>query len=303
MTVHISARKYFCRAVVITANMAFLLSPLSALADGYRGDYYRHDGEHEHRWREDRWREEGRGPWRYEPRHGWRFEHRPGIWSPYYVWWLINGAPVLRLAPTFTMIEYPNGYYELRGDGISSPYYWAWVSLVTAPLPPPPEPPPSSPIPPPPMMELPPMAPPQMAPPPMAPTPSGGKEVTGTIVGGILGGTVGAVSSRGRSRTAGVIIGTLLGSLLGHEIGKSLDEADELRAAHVLENNKTGQASSWTNPDNGNQITVIPSRAYQSPSGEYCREYQTDVVIGGQKQHAFGTACRQPDGQWKIMQQ
>jgi hypothetical protein len=34
-----------------------------------------------------------------------------------------------------TLIEYPNGYYELRGDGITVPYRWVWI-----PKPPPPPP-------------------------------------------------------------------------------------------------------------------------------------------------------------------
>jgi hypothetical protein len=33
----------------------------------------------------------------------------------------------------------------------------------------------------------------------------------------------------------------------------------------------------------------------------YCREYQRDVVVGGQRQESYGTACRQPDGAWKIV--
>ncbi|MCZ6875908.1 MAG: hypothetical protein O7G88_20660 [bacterium] len=48
-----------------------------------------------------------------------------------------------------------------------------------------------------------------------------------------------------------------------------------------------------------NSISV---RTYQIDSGQYCREYQQTVVIGGQEDRAFGTACRQPDGSWQIGQ-
>ena len=47
--------------------------------------------------------------------------------------------------------------------------------------------------------------------------------------------------------------------------------------------------------------TVTPTRTYKDDSGTYCREYQTTVTVGGEEQKAYGTACRQPDGQWKIM--
>lgn len=33
----------------------------------------------------------------------------------------------------------------------------------------------------------------------------------------------------------------------------------------------------------------------------YCREYQRNVVVGGHREESYGTACRQPDGAWKIV--
>jgi hypothetical protein len=41
-----------------------------------------------------------------------------------------------------------------------------------------------------------------------------------------------------------------------------------------------------------------PAVARQQP---YCREYQKTVIIGGQPQPGFGTACMQPDGSWKAI--
>ena len=35
-------------------------------------------------------------------------------------------------------------------------------------------------------------------------------------------------------------------------------------------------------------------------TGEYCRECQQTVVIGGREEDAYGVACRQPDGSWEI---
>ena len=39
-----------------------------------------------------------------------------------------------------SVVQYPNGRYELRGDGIRTAYQWVWIP--SAPLPPPPPPPP-----------------------------------------------------------------------------------------------------------------------------------------------------------------
>lgn len=33
----------------------------------------------------------------------------------------------------------------------------------------------------------------------------------------------------------------------------------------------------------------------------YCREFTKDVLIGGQMQKSYGTACLQPDGSWQVV--
>src|SRR5712692_9016626 len=43
-------------------------------------------------------------------------------------------------APMPTVVQYPHGRYELRGDGVTTAYTWVWV-----PNPPPPPPPPAAP--------------------------------------------------------------------------------------------------------------------------------------------------------------
>jgi len=124
--------------------------------------------------REDRGRERqeerreferrGDGPWRFEHGLGWRFEHRPGIWSPYYLWWWVDGRVVLLPAPTVRMIQYSTGRYELQGDGVSLPYHWVWIAALPPVAPPPPPvaapPPPPAPPPAPPAGSAPPVPPP-----------------------------------------------------------------------------------------------------------------------------------------------
>lgn len=64
--------------------------------------------------------------------------------------------------PPPTVVEYPTGRYELRGDGVTTPYVWVWIPN------PPPPPPPSAAVPP-----VPPAAPPAPSPPAVEPRPSG----------------------------------------------------------------------------------------------------------------------------------
>lgn len=100
-----------------------------------------------------------------------------------------------------------------------------------------------------------------------------------------------------------IFIGSaLVGGLIGYAIGHSSNHPDDRNASSALETNRTGERSTWVNPDNNAQVSVTPVRTYQNSSEEYCREYTTEVRVGGQTQSAYGTACRQPDGSWKIVE-
>ncbi len=68
----------------------------------------------------------------------------------------------------------------------------------------------------------------------------------------------------------------------------------------ALETAPSGTAVQWRNPDTGATSTIVPQPAFQTSGGQVCREFQETVTIGGQPQQAYGTACRQPDGSWKL---
>ena len=131
---------------------------------------------------------------------------------------------------------------------------------------------------------------------------SGENEGVGTALGAIIGGLVGSEVSGGD--TEGVIIGAAIGGMVGNTVGRKLDERDRQRMAYALqeamENQRSGSTQEWYNPDSGNRGTFVPQPAYQTDSGQYCREYQQTVTIGGDSEQMYGTACRQPDGSWKV---
>jgi surface antigen len=126
-------------------------------------------------------------------------------------------------------------------------------------------------------------------------------EQSGQVIGGILGGAAGSQVGGGTGKTVATVAGTLAGVMIGGAVGRSMDDTDRLKAAHSLEYNRTNQPSSWHNPDTGIDYTVTPTRTYQTGGGQYCREYQTDVIVGGKREQAYGTACRQPDGSWQVV--
>jgi surface antigen len=126
------------------------------------------------------------------------------------------------------------------------------------------------------------------------------KAVLGSLGGAGVGAGIAALAG---ASPAWIVGAALMGGLLGGAIGHGLDNRDKEMAAkaarQAFENNRTGQASTWNNPDSGNSGSVTPTRTYQQ-GGTYCREYQQTITVGGEKKQAFGTACRQPDGSWKI---
>jgi surface antigen len=131
------------------------------------------------------------------------------------------------------------------------------------------------------------------------------KTTGGTLVGAAAGGLLGAQVGRGQGQLAAVAVGTLLGAFIGHEVGRSLDRADQLaaeRAAQQSFNGPLNQSIAWNNPESGNRGAIVSTRdGRDTRTGEYCREYQQTVVVGGRSEQAYGTACRQPDGSWKVV--
>lgn len=133
---------------------------------------------------------------------------------------------------------------------------------------------------------------------------SGPKERGGAVVGGVVGGLAGSTIGSGSGQAVAIGVGAILGTIIGSEVGKSLDRADRAymhqTTQRTLESSPSGQTSEWVNPDNGHRGSVTPTQTYESNNGP-CREFQQSVTIDGRTERAYGTACRQPDGSWKIV--
>jgi surface antigen len=133
---------------------------------------------------------------------------------------------------------------------------------------------------------------------------TGPKEGMGTILGTAGGGLLGAQFGRGETQLAATAAGVFLGGLIGNQVGKSLDEADRhaIQEAHYeAREAPLNEPIHWNNPDSGHRGTVTPIREGRTRTGAYCREFQTTVFVGGEAQEGYGTACRQPDGSWRIV--
>ena len=133
---------------------------------------------------------------------------------------------------------------------------------------------------------------------------SGTKEAVGTAGGAVLGGILGSKVGGGSGQLWATGIGAIVGGLVGNSIGQSLDRADQNYMSSANRQAQTapvGETIAWNNPESGNSGTVTPVRDGTAANGNYCREYQQTIYVGGQQETAYGTACEQPDGSWKIV--
>jgi surface antigen len=126
------------------------------------------------------------------------------------------------------------------------------------------------------------------------------KQDQGMIIGAIAGGILGHQVGGGSGQVLATMVGTVAGAAIGGSIGRTMDDYDRMNTAAALENVRTGVPSAWVNPDTGYEYVMTPTNTYDSGTGP-CREYTLDATIGGKTEQIYGTACRQADGSWKVV--
>jgi hypothetical protein len=94
--------------------------------------------------------------------------------------------------------------------------------------------------------------------------------------------------------------GRWLGAALTLALAGCATQGPQEQAGMVIGGVRSGVPSQWRNLDSGNQYRVTPTRTYETAQGP-CREYTVDGLIGGKRETMVGTACRQADGSWRVM--
>ncbi len=127
----------------------------------------------------------------------------------------------------------------------------------------------------------------------------------GTAVGAATGGLVGSRFGKAPGNFLAIGVGMLAGAFVGHKIGTALDDKDRLSIAQssqkALEFSPVGHAVEWRNPASGHYGHVAPVKTFKAADGRFCREFYQTAIIGGKEEKAYGKACRQPDGQWQMI--
>jgi surface antigen len=133
----------------------------------------------------------------------------------------------------------------------------------------------------------------------------GGATIGGAATGAFLGSRFGS----GGGSIIGGAIGAVAGGFLGNQIGKRMDanarEAMNRNALYALNKGHVGQSYSWETENAGGSFLVTKdyrhNNSNNSSRNEYCREFTQKINIGGRIETGYGTACRQPNGDWKIV--
>jgi surface antigen len=120
------------------------------------------------------------------------------------------------------------------------------------------------------------------------------RDLLGAAIGGAAGGLAGSKIGKGDGRTAAIVGGAVIGILVGGAIGRAMDQVDQACVGQVLVYAPDRYPVRWSDYE------IAPTRTWQQ-DGRYCREYQSRASIGGRPELIYGTACRMPDGSWRIV--
>ena len=133
-------------------------------------------------------------------------------------------------------------------------------------------------------------------------------ETTGTLLGGAAGALLGSQFGKGDGAKAMTAIGAIVGASVGRNIGASLDATSQQRVVQAsqqaLDNAPVGQRIMWDNPANEGGAAhgyVEVRRQGTDGAGRRCREFQQVIVVGGQETNAYGTACKDANGDWQVV--
>ena len=135
------------------------------------------------------------------------------------------------------------------------------------------------------------------------------RETMGTVIGGVAGGVVGNQFGGGTGKTIATALGAVIGATVGNRLGASMDQTSKnaagMAAQQALDGPTDAGPITWSNPANEGgaaQGQVAITREGRNKDGRTCREYLQEVTIGGRTEQVYGTACRDANGDWELVE-
>jgi surface antigen len=131
------------------------------------------------------------------------------------------------------------------------------------------------------------------------------REESGNMIGALLGGALAYELGKDSSnKEIWVATGLIGGALAGGHYAVLTQKGQLMHQSAIHSNLETAQdnsTTSWNNPNN-NEHGSVTVRNTNVNNGTPCREFTQTIYVGGKAVQGYGTACRQADGSWKIIQ-
>ena len=127
----------------------------------------------------------------------------------------------------------------------------------------------------------------------------------GQMIGSAVGAIVGSNYGSGNINAIATILGATGGYLIGGQIATMLSEKEREELNDVmndsLENSEINESSVWESKQNENlKAEIVPIEDF-SLNNYSCRKYRQIVVDQDKKNISESRACRDIDGNWKIL--
>ena len=130
-------------------------------------------------------------------------------------------------------------------------------------------------------------------------------EQKGNVIGALVGGGLAyGLAKDSSNKDIWIAAGVAAGAIGGGHYAKLSQASQKMHVSAVhtnLETARDNTTTSWNNP-NANESGSITVRNTSVSNGTPCREFTQTVYVGGKAVEGYGTACRQADGSWKIIQ-
>ena len=126
------------------------------------------------------------------------------------------------------------------------------------------------------------------------------RDRVGTVLGAVVGGAVGSAVGSDDNRLIAILAGATIGAIIGHEIGEDMDRNDHACFGHSLELLEDGHRVHWDGARAGLSYTLTPGGRFERDD-RVCRRFTLVRTLEGRKITRHGSACRQGEGEWRMI--
>ena len=120
----------------------------------------------------------------------------------------------------------------------------------------------------------------------------------GAVAGGLAGYSFGAGWGHYLYTAGGAAVGGMLGWYVAQKMSRKDVKKADLTAIDALAQAPDQNSLAWINEETGNSGEFVPVNSYRLSDGTSCRDFISQVNVGGKKAETRGTACLAASGEW-----